>query len=53
MLEMARNLQAAKSSHAYEEILTDKILFYGLTKMIEIIGCISVRCKVHGLATDI
>lgn len=38
MLEMARNLQAAKSSHAYEEILTDKILFYGLTKMIEIIG---------------
>lgn len=38
MLEVARNLQDAKSSHTYEEILNDKILFYGLTKMTEIIG---------------
>lgn len=38
MLEMARNLQEAKSCHTYEEILSDKILFYGLTKMTEIIG---------------
>ncbi len=38
MLEMARNLQEAKASHTYEEILNDKILFYGLTKMTEIIG---------------
>ena len=38
MLEMARNLQDAKSCHTYEEVLGDKILFYGLTKMTEIIG---------------
>lgn len=38
MLDMARNLQEAKSRHTYEEILSDKILFYGLTKMTEIIG---------------
>lgn len=38
MLEMARNLQDAKSSHTYQEVLNDKILFFGLTKMTEIIG---------------
>lgn len=38
MLEMARNLQEAKSYHTFEDILNDKILFYGLTKMTEIIG---------------
>lgn len=38
MLEMALNLQEAKSRHTYEDILTDRILFYGLTKMAEIIG---------------
>lgn len=38
MLEMAKHLQEAKASHAYEDILNDKILYYGLTKMAEIIG---------------
>lgn len=38
MLEMSRNLQEAKAHHTYEELLNDKILFYGLTKMTEIIG---------------
>lgn len=38
MLEMACNLRDAKSNHSYEEILNDKILFYGLAKMTEIIG---------------
>lgn len=38
MLEMALNLRQAGLVHAYEEILSDKILFYGLTKMAEIIG---------------
>lgn len=38
MLEMARNLQEANSCHTYEDVLNDKILFYGLTKMTEIIG---------------
>lgn len=35
---MAKHLQEAKASHAYEDILNDKILYYGLTKMAEIIG---------------
>lgn len=38
MLEMAKNLQEAEAIHAYEDIINDKILFYGLTKMAEIIG---------------
>ena len=38
MLEMAKNLQEAKSRHTYDEVLNDKILFYGLAKMTEIIG---------------
>ncbi|MDE6578349.1 MAG: DUF86 domain-containing protein [Muribaculaceae bacterium] len=38
MLEMAHALRDEKSNHSYEEILKDRILFYGLTKMTEIIG---------------
>lgn len=38
MLEMALNLKDAKSRHAYEDVVNDRILFYGLTKMTEIIG---------------
>lgn len=38
MLEMAKNIQVEKSCHSYEEIFRDKILFYGLSKMTEIIG---------------
>lgn len=38
MLEMTRNLQEARSIHTYDEILNDRILLYGLTKMVEIIG---------------
>lgn len=38
MLEMALNLQNAPDSHTLEDIKSDKILFFGLTKMIEIIG---------------
>ena len=38
MLEMARNIQIEKSRHSFEEILNDRILFYGLSKMTEIIG---------------
>lgn len=38
MLEMARNLQDAGIKHSYDDIINDRILFYGLTKMIEIIG---------------
>lgn len=38
MLEMSLNLQEAKFSHTYDDILNDRILFYGLTKMTEIIG---------------
>lgn len=38
MLEMALNLQDANCQHSYEDIQNDRILFYGLTKMTEIIG---------------
>ena len=38
MLEMAQNLQEARLSHSYDDILNDRILFYGLTKMTEILG---------------
>ena len=38
MLEMAQNLRKASEEYNYEEIIEDKILFYGLTKMAEIIG---------------
>ena len=38
MLEMATKLQDTISRHNLDEIKGDPILFYGLTKMIEIIG---------------
>ncbi len=38
MLEMARNLCEANSKHSYQDIENDRILFYGLSKMTEIIG---------------
>lgn len=38
MLEMALNLQESRQKHTLEEIKEDKVLFFGLSKMIEIIG---------------
>lgn len=38
MLEMARSLAESQRRHSFEEVVNDKILFYGLTKMVEIIG---------------
>lgn len=38
MLEMARLLDNEKNNHSLESIKKDPILFYGLTKMAEIIG---------------
>ena len=38
MLEMAVLLQKEKDNHSLESIKNDPILFYGLTKMTEIIG---------------
>lgn len=38
MLEMAQLLEIEKNKRSQEEIVTDKILFYGLSKMVEIIG---------------
>lgn len=38
MLEMALNLQEAKDLYALEDIAKDRILFYGLAKMTEVIG---------------
>lgn len=38
MLEMAVLLQKEKENHSLESIKNDPILFYGLTKMTEIIG---------------
>lgn len=38
MLEMALNLQEAKSGHSLEEIQENKILLFGLSKMVEILG---------------
>ncbi len=38
MLEMSRLLEAEKHKHSVEEIRNDRILFYGLSKMVEIIG---------------
>lgn len=35
---MALKLQEAKSLYSYEDLSNDSILFYGLTKMAEIIG---------------
>lgn len=38
MLEMARLVEIEKSRHTLEELSNDMVLFYGLSKMIEIIG---------------
>lgn len=38
MLDMAINLRDARSKHTFDDIVNDSILFYGLTKMTEIIG---------------
>ncbi len=38
MLEMALNLTDVPTQHTLESIKQDKILYYGLTKMVEIIG---------------
>ncbi len=38
MLEMANNLKDAPKNHKFEEVRKDIILFFGLTKMLEIIG---------------
>lgn len=38
MLEMAELLESEKSKHSLQTIQEDKILFFGLTKMVEIIG---------------
>lgn len=38
MLEMAYRINEAKISHTFEDVANDSILFYGLTKMTEIIG---------------
>ena len=38
MLEMALLLENEKSHHTLEDIRADKVLLYGLSKMVEIIG---------------
>lgn len=38
MLEMAQILECEKSKHTCESIKNDPVSFYGLTKMVEIIG---------------
>lgn len=38
MLEMALLLEKEKDNHSLESVKNDPILFYGLTKMVEIIG---------------
>ncbi len=38
MLEMAMNLQQARTLHTQEDKKQDKILFYGLSKMMENLG---------------
>jgi len=38
MLEMAQLLSSEREKHSLESIKQDKVLFYGLTKMVEIIG---------------
>ena len=38
MLAMARTLSDERFKHSIEDILQDRILFYGLSKMVEIIG---------------
>lgn len=38
MYEMAILLEKEKERHTLEEVQSDKVLFYGLSKMVEIIG---------------
>ncbi len=38
MLEMAQILASEKTRHSLSDIQTDTVLFYGLSKMVEIIG---------------
>ena len=38
MLDMATLLGTEKDKHSLDEIRLDKVLFYGLSKMVEIIG---------------
>lgn len=38
MLDMALLLSSEKGSHSLEKIKRDRVLFYGLSKMVEIIG---------------
>lgn len=38
MHEMATLLNIEKDKHSIDEIIQDKILFYGLSKMVEILG---------------
>lgn len=38
MLEMAMLLESEKKKHSLEAIKSDRVLFYGLSKMVEIIG---------------
>lgn len=36
MLEMAKLIESEKSRHTYQGLCSDKILFYGLSKMVEL-----------------
>ena len=38
MLDMALLLSSEKANHSLEKIKQDRVLFYGLSKMVEIIG---------------
>lgn len=38
MLEMSLLLEKQKTAHSIDEIKSDKVLFYGISKMVEIIG---------------
>ena len=38
MLEMAQLLELERTKHDFDAIRSDKVLFYGLSKMVEIIG---------------
>ncbi len=38
MLEMAQALEQEKSKYILDDVCSDRILFYGLSKMVEIIG---------------
>ena len=38
MYDMAQLLEIEKTKHTFEEVKKDPVLFYGLSKMVEIIG---------------